>query len=78
MISLLDTTQVQYEAISYAWGEEEATEELAMYGTKLRQSIKIRKTRIPCFDFSDIQRSNDAFGQMHCASQQDKLSSDQA
>jgi hypothetical protein len=43
MISLLDTTQVQYEAISYAWGEEEATEELAIYRTKPQQSIKIRK-----------------------------------
>lgn len=42
MISLLDTTQVQYEAISYAWGEEEASEKLSIYGTKPPESIKVR------------------------------------
>jgi hypothetical protein len=51
MVSLLDTAQVQYEAISYAWGEEEATEELAIYGTKPQQSIKIRKNVDSMFRF---------------------------
>jgi hypothetical protein len=42
MISLLDTTQVQYEAISYAWGDQQPTERLAIQGSTPHQFIMIK------------------------------------
>ncbi|KAL5115586.1 hypothetical protein ACEQ8H_006562 [Pleosporales sp. CAS-2024a] len=42
VISLPQTAHVQYESVSYAWGDQQPTERLAMKGTSPRRFVMIR------------------------------------